>query len=90
MTFQDLFQTDPGNMDSDGGLQLTDPQIEDLTEIIVSKDMATIAIKYLGIPQETVENLRIIRQNDYMGFNRDLLEKQECCNQPDSRQYFST
>ena len=70
---QDLFQTDPGNMDSDGGLQLTDPQVEDLAEIIVSKHMATIAIKYLGIPQETVENWRIIRQNDYMGFNRDLL-----------------
>ena len=57
-------------MDSDGGLQLTDPQVEDLAEIIVSKRMATIAIKYLGTPQETVENLR---QNDYMGFNRDLL-----------------
>ena len=60
-------------MATGGDLTLTDTQIEDLAQIIVSKHMATIAIKYLGLPQETVENLRSIRHNDYAAFNRDLL-----------------
>ena len=54
---------------------LTDSVIEELAQVIVSKHMATITItdKYLGLPYETVENLKMIRQGDYMGFNRDLL-----------------
>ena len=52
---------------------LTDNQIEELAQVIVSKDMATIAITYLGLLGETVENLRSIRQGDNMGFNRDVL-----------------
>ena len=52
---------------------LADTQIEDLAQIIVSKHMATITIKYLGLTYETVENLKLIRQNDYVAFNRDLL-----------------
>ena len=39
---------------------LTDTQIEDLAQNIVSKHMATIAIKYLELPYETVENLKFI------------------------------
>ena len=54
-------------------LKLTDRQVEDLSQIIVSEHMATIAIKYLGLPQETVENLKSIRQSDYVAFNRDPL-----------------
>ena len=65
--------TDPCNSDTAGDLKLTDHQVEDLAEVIVSKHMATIAIKYLGLPQETVENLRSMRQNDFVGFNRDVL-----------------
>ena len=60
-------------MATGGDLTLTDTQIEDLAQIIVSKHMATIAIKYLGIPQETVENLRRDRQGDSIAFNRDVL-----------------
>ena len=52
---------------------LRDHEIEDLAQVIVSKHMATIAIKYLEIPYETVENLKLMKQNDYQGFNRDLL-----------------
>ena len=70
---EDLFQTDPGTTDTDGDLKLSDHQVEDLAQIIVSKHMATIAIKYLGLPYETVENLKLIRQNDFVAFNRDLL-----------------
>ena len=69
----DWFETDPGNTDTDEHLKLADRKIEDLAQIIVSKHMATIAIKYLRLPQETVENLRSIRQNDYVAFNRDLI-----------------
>ena len=49
---------------TDDHLTLTDLKIADLAQIIVSKHMATIAIKYLGIPYETVENLKLVRQND--------------------------
>ena len=35
--------------------------------------MASIAIKDLEIPHETVENLKLFRQGDYVAFNRDLL-----------------
>ena len=52
---------------------LTDYKIENLSREIGSKYMATIAIKDLGLSYETVENFKIIRQNDYIGFNRDLL-----------------
>ena len=60
-------------MATGGDLTLTDREIEDLAQIIVSKHMATIAIKYLGLPYETVENLRSILQNDYVAFNRGVL-----------------
>ena len=60
-------------MANGGDLTLTDREIEDLAQVIVVKHMATIALKYLGLPYETVENLKLIRQNDYVAFNRDLL-----------------
>ena len=63
----------PGQTDIDGNLKLSDRQVEDLAEIIVSKLMVTIAIKYLRLPHETVENLSCLRQNDNIAFNRDLL-----------------
>ena len=60
-------------MASGGDLTLTDGEIEKLAQVIVSKHMANIAIKYLGLPYETVENLKFIPQSDYIAFNRDLL-----------------
>ena len=65
--------TFPGNTNSIEDFKFSDRQVEDLAEIVVSKHMATIAIKYFELPQETVENLRSIRQGDYIGFNRDVL-----------------
>ena len=53
--------------------KLSDQEIEGLSEVIVTKHMATIAIKYLGLPQETVENLRSTRHGDSTAFNRDVL-----------------
>ena len=61
------------NMDTISDLKLTDSQVEDLAQVIVSKHMATIAIKYLVLSHETVENLKLIRQGDYIAFNRDVL-----------------
>ena len=60
-------------MATGGDLTLTDREIEDLAQVIVMKHMATVAIKYLGLPYETVENQKLIRQGDSTGFNRDLL-----------------
>ena len=54
-------------------LKVTDRQVEDLSQAIMSKHMATIAIKYLGIPQVTVDNLRRDRQGDSTAFNREVL-----------------
>ena len=54
-------------------LKVTDRQIEDLAQVVVSKHMETIAIKYLGLTQVTVDNLRRDRQGDSTAFNRDLL-----------------
>ena len=54
-------------------LKVTDRQIEDLAQVVVSKHMATIAIKYLGLTQVTVDNLRRDRQGDSTAFNRDVL-----------------
>ena len=56
-----------------GNVSLADSEIEDLAQVIITKHMATFAIKYLGLPYETVENLKTIRQSDFTAFNRDLL-----------------
>ena len=60
-------------MATGGDVHLTDTEIEELARVIITKHMASIAIKDLGIPQETVENRKLIRQGDYVAFNRDLL-----------------
>ena len=60
-------------MASGGDVTLADSEIEELARVIIAKHMASIAIKDLGISQETVENLKLIRQGDYIAFNRDLL-----------------
>ena len=48
---------------------LTDCQIEDLSQFIVTNHMVTIAIKYLGIPYETVENLKHDNKDNSVAFN---------------------
>ena len=52
---------------------LADSQIEELAQVIVSKYMATIAITYLGLLSEMVENLRSIRQGRLHGLQQDVL-----------------
>ena len=60
-------------MATGGDVTLKDSEIERLARIIIAKHMATIAMKDLGIGYETIENLKIIKQGDYIGYNRDLL-----------------
>ena len=54
-----------------GDSSLTDPQIEELSLNIVAKHMSTIAIKYLKLPYEEIENLK--GKDDNIAFNRALL-----------------
>ena len=65
------WETESSHMITGG--YLSDGQIEDLSKAIVWKHLASIAITYLDLPSETVENIRSIRERDYQGFNRDLL-----------------
>ena len=63
------------SMATGGDLTLNSKDIEELSEIITDKNMATIAIKYLRIEYETVENLRSKNRSDVTGINRDILVK---------------
>ena len=81
-----LLSTDPSNTDTDvdlkltysdntaiNGVKLSDCEIEGLARDIESRKLESIAIANLGITVKTVNNLKVIRQNDYVAFNRDLL-----------------
>ena len=62
-------------MATGGDMALSMGHIEELCEIITDKNMATIAIKYMGIEYETVENLKSKNKGDAEGFSRDVLVK---------------
>ena len=54
-------------------LSLSDSEIEGLAREMEARKMESIAISGLGLTVETVNNLKVIRQNDYVAFNRDIL-----------------
>ena len=60
-------------MATGGDLSLTDSEIEGLAREMEARKMESIAIADLGIGIETVNNLKVMRQNDLTAFNRDLL-----------------
>ena len=60
-------------MATGGDLNLTDSEIEGLSREMEARKMESIPIADLGIGIETVNNLKVIRQGDYVAFNRDLL-----------------
>ena len=62
-------------MATGGDSTLSMGHIEDLSEMITDKNMTTVAINYLGIEYETLENLRSKNRADVTGFNRDVLVK---------------
>ena len=60
-------------MATGGDVTLTDSEIEELARSIIAKNLTTIALNDLGVGYETTENLKLIRQSDYVAYNRDLL-----------------
>ena len=79
-------------MATGGDLTFKDHDIEDLAQVIVSKHMATIAIKYLGLSYETVENLKLIRQGDVRRLQQRLVDsvaEQKSRDKPKPGEYFT-
>ena len=56
-----------------GDINLKDSEIEELAREIESRKLESIAIVDLGIGIETANNLKVMRQNNFVAFNRDLL-----------------
>ena len=67
-------------MATGGNMNLSDDQIEKLSQVIVVTNMETIAISYLKIQSETVANLRIAHQGNPTAFNRAVLTIWKCMN----------
>ena len=59
-------------------MNLSDDLIEKLSQAIVVTKMETIAISYLNIQSETVDNLRIAHQGNPTAFNRAVLTIWKC------------
>ena len=60
-------------MATGGDVTLKDSEIDALAREMEARKLESIAITDLGITVETVNNLRVICQNDFVGFNRDIL-----------------
>ena len=67
-------------MATGGSMNLSDDQIEKLSQSIVVTKMETIAISYLNIQSTAVANLRIAHQGNPTAFNRALLTIWKCMN----------
>ena len=89
-THVDLKPVDPKTTDIEDDLKLSESQIEALARDMEARKMKSIAISDLGIGIETVNNLQVIRQGNYVAFTRDLLvlwREQKSRGQPGSGQY---
>ena len=60
-------------MATGGDVNLTDSKIEALAKGMEMTKLESIALADLGITAETVNNLKVIHQGNYIAFNRDLL-----------------
>ena len=61
-------------------MALSDDIIARLAESISATNMETIAINYLKIPFETVENLKYNDRGNATALNRSLLNRWKCMN----------
>ena len=61
-------------------MALSDDIIARLAESIAATKMETIAIKYIKIQSETVENLKYNDQGNAVALNRSLLNLWKCMN----------
>ena len=62
-------------MATGGKKSVTTKQIVLLAEVITLKNMDSIAMKYMNIEWEDLENLKIENKGDTHAFNRDVLRK---------------
>ena len=69
----------------DGNMALTDDLVERLSQVIVTRNMETIAISYLKIKSETVTNLKIAHPGNPTEFNRSILNLWKCMNPGDNQ-----
>ena len=72
-------------MAAGGSKKLSDDLIGRLAESISVTSMETIAINYLKIPFETVENIRFNHRGDAVALNRSLLNLWKCMNPGDTQ-----
>ena len=72
-------------MATGGKGQLTNNQIVRLAAAISSRDMEPIALRYLGIEEETIKNFKDARRDNLEAFNRDIIQHWICKN-PESNQ----
>ena len=70
----------------DGNMSLTDDLIAKLAESIAAPKMETIAIRYLKIPSETIENDMFDLRGNATAFNRSLLNRWKCSLNPGDNQ----
>ena len=57
------------------GGSITDKDTARLAEAISAKNMEVIAMKYIGIEWETLENLKRENKDDAQAFSRDVMRK---------------
>ena len=62
-------------MATGGERRITDSMIACLAEAISAKNLESIAMKYMGIEWETLENLKRQYRDDIQGFSRDIIRK---------------
>ena len=67
-------------MATEGDYSITDNIIVRLAKAISAKHIESIAIEYMGIEGETLENLRRQHREDVEAFSRDVLRKWCCMN----------
>ena len=67
-------------MATGGDYGITDNIIVRLAKAISAKHVESIAIEYMGIEGETLENLRRQHREDVEAFSRDVLRKWCCMN----------
>ena len=62
-------------MTTGGDASVTNKDIVRLAEAISAKNVESIALGYMGIEWETLENLKTENKDDAKGFSRDVIRR---------------
>ena len=62
-------------MATGGGRSISNNMIVRLAEAISAKNLEVMAMKYMGIEWETLENLKRQHREDVQAFSRDVIRK---------------